>query len=118
MECWLCIRSQKDGFLPGVDCKGIKHVAECTRPTDKIPKRSKDNRRFWQLFKKIRPGLVKTKRQLGIDDGKLAMFKTTEFDYTSIETTFNNCCVPAAQRPALHDKCVAVINVIIEIEAK
>ena len=118
MECWKCRKQQADGFLKEFKCAGIEHVDQCSRPTDKVPKRSDENRRFWHLFKKIEPGLVKHKIQLGVQKGSLAMFKTVEFDYSAIDHVFNNYRIPTGQRPILYDKCIAVIEVIREVKAK
>ena len=103
MECWLCIRSQQDGFYTAVTCKGVEHVNECPRPTDKIPKLSEDNRRFWILFQKILPGL-----NTGFGG----------FDYQAIESVFNILQVNCGQRPILLDRCLIVISVIQTIREK
>ena len=118
MNCRRCRTQQKDGFLNEVKCAGIEHVEECARTTDKVPKRSEENRRFWLLFEKMMPALVKHKIQLGIKEGRLAMFEWVEFDYAAIDHVLNNYSIPTGQRPIIYDKCIAVIKIIKKRKSK
>jgi len=99
MECWLCIRSQKDGFYKEVDCKGIDYVEECPRPTDKVHKFPEECRRFRFLFNRMVPGLFRS-------DGN--------FDFGAIDSVFDAWKVSAGQRTILHDQVLAIIGVIQE----
>lgn len=87
MSCGICRRSQKDGFRT-VRCGGIDTVPEC--PTGEIPKLMPENAPFWELFLRMRHGL-------------------------SFESAVTLYGVPAGQRPVLHDKLLALMDVLAEI---
>lgn len=97
--CYACKRSQKAGWIKKIDCRGIDYVDECKHPTEKIPKLSEDNRKFWNLFIKILPGLCRF---------------DNSFSYNSIDSVFRTWGVKEGQRPVLLDRCLIVIGVIQE----
>jgi len=51
----MCQRAQRDGFKPGLHCRGIETVEKC--PIGQVPKLSEGNQRFWHLFSRLLPGL-------------------------------------------------------------
>ena len=90
----MCRLARQDRGDP--DCEGIHKLGDC--PENLIPSLSPENRRFWGVFSRIMPGLIRGEGQ---------------FDYGAVKFVFE-LYVPRQLRAFYMDKTIAVIMVIRE----
>ncbi len=94
----MCRVQQEKGLWAGA-CQGVKWVEACPRAW--VPNLAPENKRFWELFTRIMPGLF---------DGFGGV------QYQAITEVLDLFGVPAGQRVIIHDKCLLMIKIWREVK--